>query len=57
MASTLEIGFYEVMLADVDARNQLLHMSPLFYGTQMVHVLPWSLTKDYQSLIRQKSTI
>ncbi|MCO5558431.1 hypothetical protein L7F22_012014 [Adiantum nelumboides] len=47
-------GFYEVLMADTEARNHLLKMSPLFFNTQMTHVLPWALTKDYQTLIRHK---
>ncbi|MCO5554978.1 hypothetical protein L7F22_008517 [Adiantum nelumboides] len=40
-------GFYEVLLAEMDARSRLLEMSPLFFNMQMTHVLPWALTKDY----------
>ncbi|MCO5549409.1 hypothetical protein L7F22_002880 [Adiantum nelumboides] len=50
-------GFYEILLADADACTQLLQLSPLFYATQMVHALPWSLTKDYQSLIRHQCPV
>ncbi|MCO5606037.1 hypothetical protein L7F22_060224 [Adiantum nelumboides] len=52
-------GFYEILLADADADacTQLLQLSPLFYGTQMVHAVPWSLTKDYQSLIRHQCQV
>lgn len=50
-------GFYEVLLADMEARDALLEMSPLFFNTQMTHVLPWALTKDYQSLIRHKCPV
>ncbi|MCO5582338.1 hypothetical protein L7F22_036232 [Adiantum nelumboides] len=50
-------GFYEVLLADTEARNLLLEMSPLFFNTQMTRVLPWALTKDYQSLIRHKCPV
>ncbi|MCO5560373.1 hypothetical protein L7F22_013986 [Adiantum nelumboides] len=45
-------GFYEILLTDMNARDALLEMSPLFFNMQMTHVLPWALTKDYQSLIR-----
>ncbi|MCO5590776.1 hypothetical protein L7F22_044751 [Adiantum nelumboides] len=49
-------GFYKVFLADSEARNRLLE-SPLFFNTQMTHILPWALTKDYQSLIRHKCSV
>ncbi|MCO5569421.1 hypothetical protein L7F22_023133 [Adiantum nelumboides] len=50
-------GFYEVLLADMEAKNLLLEMSPLFFNTQMTHVLPWALTKDYQNLICHKCPV
>ncbi|MCO5581703.1 hypothetical protein L7F22_035592 [Adiantum nelumboides] len=50
-------GFYELLLADMEVRNVLLEMSPFFFKMQMTHVLPWALTKDYQSLIRHKCLV
>ncbi|MCO5566536.1 hypothetical protein L7F22_020213 [Adiantum nelumboides] len=44
-------------LVDMPTRDALLEMSPLFFNTQMTHVLPWALTKDYQSLIRHKCSV
>ncbi|MCO5550658.1 hypothetical protein L7F22_004147 [Adiantum nelumboides] len=49
--------YFGVLLADTEARNTLLELSPLFFGTQMTHVLPWALTKDYQSLIRRRCPV
>lgn len=45
-------GFYEVHLTDASYKQKLLECSPLFFGRQMVHAMPWSPNKDYQSLIR-----
>ncbi|MCO5570693.1 hypothetical protein L7F22_024420 [Adiantum nelumboides] len=50
-------GVYEVLLVDTEARNLLLEMSPLFFGTQMIYVLPGALTKYYQSLICHKCPV
>ncbi|MCO5602975.1 hypothetical protein L7F22_057117 [Adiantum nelumboides] len=47
-------GFYEVLLADTEARNLLLEVSPFIFNTQVTHILPWALTKDYHSLIHHK---
>ncbi|MCO5570018.1 hypothetical protein L7F22_023732 [Adiantum nelumboides] len=38
-------------------KQKLLEASPLFYGLQMVHVLPWSPSKDYQNLIRHSCPV
>ncbi|MCO5576553.1 hypothetical protein L7F22_030365 [Adiantum nelumboides] len=38
-------------------KQKLLEASPLFYGKQMVHVLPWSPSKDYQNLIRHSCPV
>ena len=45
-------GFYEVHLSDAACKQKLLEFSPLFYGKQMVHAMPWSPNKNYQSLVR-----
>ncbi|MCO5577231.1 hypothetical protein L7F22_031058 [Adiantum nelumboides] len=50
-------GLYEILPVDADARNKISQMSPLFYGTQMVHAPPWSLMKNYQSLIHHKCPV
>ena len=50
-------GFYEVLLSEPKYKTQLLEESPLTYRDQMVHALPWSLTKDYQGLIRHKCPV
>lgn len=50
-------GFYEVHLTETSHKQKLLEMSRLFYGKQMVHVLPWSPNKDYQSLIRHSCPV
>lgn len=50
-------GFYEVIFSEPKYRQMLLEKSPLFFGGQLVHVYPWSPTKDYQSLIRHKCPV
>ncbi|MCO5553672.1 hypothetical protein L7F22_007386 [Adiantum nelumboides] len=51
-------GFYEVHLTDLVYKQKLREVSPLFYyGRQMVHVLPWSPSKDYQNLIRHSCPV
>lgn len=50
-------GFYEILLSNASTKNDLLAISPTFYGSQMIHVLPWSLTKDYQSLIQHQCPV
>ena len=39
-------GFYKVHLSDASHKQRLLEMSPLFFGREMVHVMPWSPNKD-----------
>ena len=50
-------GFYEVLLSKPKYNAQLLEDSALTYRDEIVHALPWSLTKDYQGLIRHKCSI
>ncbi|MCO5577736.1 hypothetical protein L7F22_031568 [Adiantum nelumboides] len=50
-------GFYEVHLTDHMYKHKLLQASPLFYRKQMVHVLLWSPSKDYQNLIRHSCPV
>lgn len=45
-------GFYEVDLSSASHKLKLLEFSPLFYGKQMLHAMPWLPNKDYQFLIR-----
>ena len=39
-------GFYEVHLLDANQKQRMLEMSPVFYGRQMVHAMPWSPNKE-----------
>ncbi|MCO5584508.1 hypothetical protein L7F22_038436 [Adiantum nelumboides] len=50
-------GFYKVHLTDHMYKQKLLEASLLFYGKQMVHVLPWSPSKDYHNLIRHSCPV
>ena len=50
-------GFYDVLLADAKYKQLMLEASPLMFGLQLVHVLPWSPTKDYQSLIKHRCPV
>ena len=50
-------GFYEVLLSELKYKIQLPEDSPLTYRDQMIHVFPWSLTKDDQGLICHKCPV
>lgn len=40
-------GFYKLHLSDAMHKQRILEMSPLHFGKQMVHAMPWSPNKDY----------
>lgn len=50
-------GFYEILFKEPKFRIMLLEKSPLMFGAQLVHVLPWSVNKDYESIIKHKRPV
>ena len=46
-----------MLLSEPKYKTQLLEESLLIYRDQMVHAFSWSLTKDYQRLIRHKCLV